>query len=252
MAGYNRRLAGKTGAVTRKQRAFENAQIRLDNAIDNVYNYMGNEHLFASHYTDGVLDLKAARREYDKFLNTSVPKTYMKLLKQYSYPAEYVTTDDKNILMGYDPSRDVFVYNPNNLELADYDLNMSLTHEIAHRIDNKLFKSYIHQDFSKAVSKYKDTVNYDVIADKIKQSDSLKCNAPLQDIMSAVSEGTIALPIGHDPDYWKKTGRKQKEIFANLFTLECFRNDDGLEFVKNELPDIYNIYISMTAELLGR
>ena len=29
VAGYDRRLAGKTGAVTRKQRAFEKVQIRL-------------------------------------------------------------------------------------------------------------------------------------------------------------------------------------------------------------------------------
>lgn len=30
MALYNRRLAGKTGAVTRKQRAFDKAQVKLD------------------------------------------------------------------------------------------------------------------------------------------------------------------------------------------------------------------------------
>lgn len=252
VAGYDRRLAAKTGAVTRKQRAFEKAQMRLDNDVEKVYNYMGDDHLFASHYKDGVLDLKSARREYDDFLNNSVPKSHMKLLKQYSYPAKYVTTDNENILMGYSPSNDVFVYNPRNKQLADYDLNMSLTHEIAHRIDNKLFKSDKQQAFSKAVSNYKDTVDYQAIADKIMQSDSLKHNAPIQDIMSAVSEGAITLPVGHDPDYWKKTGKKQKEIFANLFTLECFRDTDGLEFVKNELPDIYDIYISMTAKQFGR
>ena len=34
VAGYNHRLAGKTGAVTRKQREFEKAQLKLDNSIE--------------------------------------------------------------------------------------------------------------------------------------------------------------------------------------------------------------------------
>lgn len=252
VAGYNRRLATKTGAVTKKQRAFERAQVRLDNDVEKVYNYMGDDHLFASHYKDGVLDLKSARREYDDFLNNSVPKSHMKLLKQYSYPAKYVTTDNENILMGYSPSNDVFVYNPRNKQLADYDLNMSLTHEIAHRIDNKLFKSDKQQAFSKAVSNYMDTVDYQAIADKIMQSDTLRYNAPLQDIASAITGGKAPLMAGHESDYWDKPGKKQKEIFANLFTLECFQDLDGLEFVKSELPDVYNVYISMTAEQLRR
>ncbi|MBP0982723.1 MAG: hypothetical protein J6A19_03280 [Oscillospiraceae bacterium] len=252
VAGYNRRLAGKAGAVTRKQRAFENAQIKLDNSVESSYNYMGNEHLFASHYSDGKLDIRSARREYDTFLNSSVPKNHMKLLKQCSYGAKYIETDREDIAMGYSPSADAFVYNPKNPQLANYDLNMSLTHEIAHRIDNKMFKSYKQKAFSEAVSKYKDELDYQSMEAKIKKSDSFCVNAPLQDILSAVSEGKITLAAGHEAEYWKKAGKKQKEIFANLFTLECFNDTEALEFVKKEIPDVYNAYISMTANKLGR
>lgn len=38
VAGYNRRLAAKTGAVTKKQRAFERAQVKLQDSVD----YMSN------------------------------------------------------------------------------------------------------------------------------------------------------------------------------------------------------------------
>ena len=48
---------------------------------------------------------------------------------------------------------------------------------------------------------------------------------------------------GHEPDYQNKPGKKQKEIFANLFTLECFQDLDGIEFVKSELPDVFNAYL---------
>ena len=115
-----------------------------------------------------------------------------------------------------------------------------------------MFKSDRRQAFTEAISKFGDAIDYQIIADKIKKSDSLKCNAPLQDIMSAVSNGAIPLPAGHEPEYWGKAGKKQKEIFANLFTLECFNDSDGLEFVKSELPDVYDAYISMTAKKLGR
>lgn len=38
VAGYDRRLAGKTGAVTRKQREFEKAQLKMQDSVD----YMSN------------------------------------------------------------------------------------------------------------------------------------------------------------------------------------------------------------------
>lgn len=252
VAGYNRRLAGKTGAVTRRQREFEKAQLKLDNSIESSYNYMGTEHLFASHYSDGKLDLKSARREYDTFLNSDVPKNHMKLLKQFSYGAKYIETDMEDITMGYSPKAYAFVFNPANPQLANYDLNMSLTHEIAHRIDNKMFKSDRRQAFTEAISKYGDTLDSKSVAEIINGSDTLSRNAPLQDIMSAVTGGHIPLAAGHEPDYWNRQGKKQKEIFANIFTLECFNDAEALDFVKETLPDVYNSYIAMTAKKLGR
>lgn len=252
VAGYNRRLAGKTGAVTRRQREFEKAQLKLDNSIESSYNYMGTEHLFASHYSDGKLDLKSARREYDTFLNSDVPKNHMKLLKQFSYGAKYIETDMEDITMGYSPKADAFVFNPANPQLANYDLNMSLTHEIAHRIDNKMFKSDRRQAFTEAISKYGDTLDSKSVAEIINGSDTLSRNAPLQDIMSAVTGGHIPLAAGHEPDYWNRQGKKQKEIFVNIFTLECFNDAEALDFVKETLPDVYNSYIAMTAKKLGR
>lgn len=252
VAGYDRRLAGKTGAVTRKQREFEKAQLKLDNSIDNSYNYMGTEHLFASHYSDGKLDLRSARREYDTFLNSDVPKNHMKLLKQFSYGAKYIKTDNEDITMGYSPKADAFVYNPANPQLANYDLNMSLTHEIAHRIDKKLFKSDKQQAFTDAISKCEEIIDSKSIAETINNSDTLAQNAPLQDIMSAVTGGHIPLAVGHESDYWNKQGKKQREVFANMFTLESFNDTEALDFVKETLPDVYNVYMKMTARQLGR
>lgn len=154
--------------------------------------------------------------------------------------------------MGYSPRNDFFVYNPRNTQLADYDLNMSLTHEIAHRIDNKLFRSDMQQVFTEAISKYGDTLDSKSVAEKINGSDTLSQNAPLQDIMSAVTGGHIPLAAGHEPDYWNRQGKRQKEIFANIFTLECFNDTEALDFVKEALPDVYNSYITMTAKKLGR
>ena len=225
--------------------------MRLDSNIEKVYNYIGDEHLFASHFSDGKLDLKSARKEYDSFLNSSVPKSHMKLLKQYSYGARFVETDNPDITMGYSGSKDIFVYNPSNTQLANYDLNMSLTHEIAHRIDNKVFHSDKNKAFSEAVAEYRDIVDCQVVADKIMKSDVLRYNAPLQDILSAITEGEIPLIAGHEPDYWHKSGKKQKEIFANLFTLECFGDTDGLEFVKSELPKVYTAFTAMITKQLG-
>lgn len=74
-------------------------------------------------------------------------------------------------------------------QLAYYDLNMSLTHEIAHRIDNKEFHSGKRQTFLAAILKYEDDIDYASIAKHINSTDNFINNAPLQDIFSAVSKG---------------------------------------------------------------
>ena len=115
-----------------------------------------------------------------------------------------------------------------------------------------MFKSDRRQAFTEAISKYGDTLDSKSVAEIINGSDTLSQNAPLQDIMSAVTGGHIPLAAGHDPDYWNRQGKKQKEIFANMFTLECFNDTEALGFVKKTLPDVYDSYITMTAKKLGR
>lgn len=48
--------------------------------------------------------------------------------------------------------------------------------------------------------------------------------------------------FGHGPTYWKKDGRKEKEIFANLFSLECMKDDHKLAFLKKEFPSLMEAY----------
>lgn len=71
VAGYNRRLAGKTGAVTRKQRAFDNAQLRLtDGGNDGTIEY------------NTIQDKVAVLSDGSPALSTDVIKVVEKKLQQ--------------------------------------------------------------------------------------------------------------------------------------------------------------------------
>lgn len=64
----------------------------------------------------------------------------------------------------------------------------------------------------------------------------------LSDIFSAICEDEYRLRFWHKKEYWQKEGNKEREIFANLFSLEAFGDTDKLNFLEEDFPEILEIY----------
>ena len=64
----------------------------------------------------------------------------------------------------------------------------------------------------------------------------------LSDIMSAICEDEYRFEFYHESKYWKQKGNKEKEIFANLFSLECLEDEHKLNFLKKEFPELMEVY----------
>ena len=71
----------------------------------------------------------------------------------------------------------------------------------------------------------------------------------LYDLISAVSEAEIELPFAHSKEYWKIPGNKEKEIFANLFSLESFNDLGKWKLLEEDFPELIEVYRNLEFEL---
>jgi len=62
--------------------------------------------------------------------------------------------------------------------------------------------------------------------------------------LTGTTSSTIkeCVQLNHDKAYWLKLGNKEKEIFANLFSLEAFGQKEQLALLQNDFPDIMAVY----------
>ena len=56
---------------------------------------------------------------------------------------------------------------------------------------------------------------------------------------------------GHLPSSWKQEGVKEREIFANYYSLVAFKDNQKLDFLKDNLPEIFDCCDSIKRKLHG-
>ena len=67
----------------------------------------------------------------------------------------------------------------------------------------------------------------------------------LSDILSALCEDTKRFPIYHEREYWREKGKKEAEVFANIFSLEAINDMEKLTFMEKNFPRIIDAYRRM-------
>lgn len=188
--------------------------------------------------SDGKMDVDALRKDYDKFTQEMDEgcRTY---LKQSMESVEFRASKlPDGAQFGYSPSKDALYYDPSQPSLKDMDLSVVATHELAHRIDSQFVHVAENEDFQQKVSASKQIIDADI---KKFQSYCRKNDEDgfLSDICSAVSGGQYVFPQGHEKEYWEQSGNKEKEIFANYYSLKAFKDTEKLNFPKENLPEVF-------------
>lgn len=200
--------------------------------------------------SDGKMDVDALRKDYDEFTQEMDEgcRTY---LKQSMESVEFRASKlPDGAQFGYSPSKDALYYDPSQPSLKDMDLSVVATHELAHRIDSQFVHVAENEDFRQMVSASKQII--DAEPEKFQQfcieNDE---EGFLSDICSAVCEGQYDFDYGHSTQYWKLFGNKEKEIFANYYSLVAFRDIQKLDFLQQNLPEVYESCEKMKKQLLG-
>ena len=126
-------------------------------------------------------------------------------------------------------------------------MNYVLAHELSHRMDYLLYRSWENEKFIKAVENTSKIVyNYiNEIKEWYSVGGKYEIDMALSDIISALTKGNPNLNdilyVGHKESYWKDNENVCKEIFANLSTIIVLNNKSKAEF-KGLLKEMYEVY----------
>lgn len=136
-----------------------------------------------------------------------------------------------------------------NIVLRENYDKRTVIHEIAHNVDynNKWLSST--NSFIKAVQLDKDNIleHQDVYKTLIKNNGSYR---ELSDVVGGITNNKIVGRYRHDKKYWKKAGKLEKEIFAQMFTMSGNNDIKQLELFQEYLPNIFKEFDNLIRRLL--
>lgn len=212
---------------------------------------LSNKSMPAKKYVtpDGKMDIDTLRKDYYEFTQEMDEgcRTYLKQsMESVEFKSMKLTEDSP---FGYSPSRDAIYYDTSQKSIQDIDLSIVTTHELAHRIDNQFVNVAENEDFRQKVSNSKKQIDAD--RKKFQQFCKEDKEGFISDICSAISEGKYSFRYEHPEEYWKKEGNKEKEIFANYYSLVAFRDIPKLDFLKKNLPEVYESCEKIKRQLQG-
>lgn len=244
--GEYARFSKAAGLKTQRERAFIATGIPSPEATSEIAAIFTPNTKYRTE--EGTFDLEQAKKDYETFL-TTVPEKHKIYLRQSFETVQYCCDETRAYPYGYafhsDPKKkivaDTLYYNPSHPDFWYHPFKETVTHELAHRIDNFFARSMDDRLFSEAIAGAKKTIDADP---KKFLEYCMKCDANgfLSDILSAITDGERRYVAGHPSKYWKTPGNKEKEVFANIFTLEALQSTDLLAFIRENFPEIIDAY----------
>lgn len=200
--------------------------------------------------SDGRLDVQKLQDDYQAFTQQmDAPcQAYLQTMMQ---AVEFKSAKlPESSPFGYSPSKDAFYYDTSRKSFHDIDLSVVTTHELAHRIDSHFVNAAENEEFRQKVSDSKQLIDSDP---ERFQKFCIENDEEgfLSDICSAVCEGDYEFEYGHLPSSWKQEGVKEREIFANYYSLVAFKDNQKLDFLKDNLPEIFDCCDSIKRKLHG-
>lgn len=195
-----------------------------------------------SEYRDasGRFDIDKANADYEKLL-TKVPEEYKMSIETAYKTTEFEENTEISSAFRYDTKRDRVVYNPRYDNFDDYSYPQAVTHELSHRIDALDYHSEKNAKFSKAIDDAYPVAMRN--AERLSEySASKDGDGFVSDIISALSNGEVETMAYHSTKYWSKQGTKEKEIFANLFSMGVFDQKKHIDLINEIFPEVYEAY----------
>ncbi|MBQ9699343.1 MAG: phage head morphogenesis protein, partial [Lachnospiraceae bacterium] len=108
------------------------------------------------------------------------------------------------------------------------------------------YHSYNNPKFIEAIEKCKEKImnNISEIESWFVEGGQYENAFAISDIISALSDNRIMVPLGHTSEYWSNAENVSLEIFANISAIDVLDSAEKVEF-DTLLKEIYNVYKEM-------
>ena len=191
---------------------------------------------------DKGLDILDAHSKFiDKMREDEQPSLHKDKLVMYSEFTDLIKDEKIAAPFAYIPAEDVIKYNPSASHVLDYDMDYVFSHEVSHRMDFLEYQSWKNDKFLKAIETCSEKVyaQREEIQKWFDVGGKYEDSFALSDIIGALSNGSVDVPIGHDVSYWNEDPRnKPMEIFANLSSIDVLELEEKEDILK-ELFEAY-------------
>ena len=188
------------------------------------------------------LDILDAHSKFiDKMREDEQPSLHKDKLVMYSEFTDLIKDEKIAAPFAYIPAEDVIKYNPSVSHVLDYDMDYVFSHEVSHRMDFLGYQSWKNDKFLKAIETCSEKVyaQREEIQKWFDVGGKYEDSFALSDIIGALSNGSVDVPIGHDVSYWNEDPRnKPMEIFANLSSIDVLELEEKEDILK-ELFEAY-------------
>ena len=211
-------------AQRQKEKYDRLAKYSLDPENKRNYSLKAGEWKRTEGSNDKEMDILDAHSKFiDKMREDEQPSLHKDKLVMYSEFTDLI--EDENIAapFAYVPGEDVIKYNPSASHVLDYDMDYVFSHEVSHRMDFLEYQSWKNDKFLKAIETCSEKVyaQREEIQKWFDVGGKYEDSFALSDIIGALSNGSVDVPIGHDVSYWNEDPRnKPMEIFANLSSID--------------------------------
>ena len=229
-------------AQRQKEKYDRLAKYSLDPENKRNYSLKAGEWKRTEGSDDKEMDILDAHSKFiDKMREDEQPSLHKDKLVMYSEFTDLI--EDENIAapFAYVPGEDVIKYNPSASHVLDYDMDYVFSHEVSHRMDFLEYQSWKNDKFLKAIETCSEKVyaQREEIQKWFDVGGKYEDSFALSDIIGALSNGSVDVPIGHDVSYWNEDPRnKPMEIFANLSSIDVLELEEKEDILK-ELFEAY-------------
>ena len=221
----------------KRNRIAKNAETGENEEVGDITYKEWYEKYVTNNNKDDIMSIPNILTETAQKHNQSISKQAEEFIDKNIRDNDIIEDLSSRLPFAYDKKRDKIIINKNHNDLAFYQIDEAISHEIVHMKD---IRNNITKD------------NFDLLYDKMNKArlyiqnnysyfynyiDKNKMDMSTCDILSALSRGKLLGDFGHTKDYWKNDTIVINELVADLISSRLTDNKVVEDLLK-EIPPL--------------
>lgn len=221
-------------------------EIPSDMSYQQWYNYVENAEFEFPDVQDRQLQQVAKElREVLEKNDSGHAKRMLEAIER----TEYIESPELMAAFAYSTKKRAVLYNPGLIKKYVGLMDFVEVHELSHKLDFEVYRSWNNESFTQAIQAAKKTVSAlpALFASWFDEDGKYVDCIGVSDIISALSNNEILTRAQRPADYWDNPMMLSAEIFANLSAIDLLEQVEKAD-IKKHFPMLWDAYKEMVNE----